>query len=254
MVLFAVGATFAQLPLNQDFETSLTNGGWTAVSVTGALTWTLDETHGVDGSNCGKATGYTGTSGVYEINELWYISPVFNADNYTTLNLNFMSAQGYSGSTIGVFYSTDYNGTTPATATWTALTATWAPADPFWTWTASGNVDLSAVNGATCYVGFKFANPATTASSTWELDNITITAGTSNIENVSAQLSVYPNPVQNVLNISEKANVKVINIAGQVVIDAQNVNSVDMSALTTGMYIVRIENEAGVQTEKIMKN
>jgi hypothetical protein len=74
-----------------------------------------------------------------------------------------------------------------------------------------------------------------------------------NIENVESNLISYPNPVQNFLNISEKANVKVMTIAGQVVINVENVNSVDMSSLQNGMYIVTIENEKGTQIEKIMK-
>jgi len=77
--------------------------------------------------------------------------------------------------------------------------------------------------------------------------------GTNSISKLENGVTVYPNPVSNVLNISEKANVKIINLAGQVVVNAQNVNSVDMSALNNGMYIINIEANGVTRIQKVIK-
>ncbi len=77
----------------------------------------------------------------------------------------------------------------------------------------------------------------------------------SSIQGVSfSNLAVYPNPVNDILNISEKANIKVINLAGQIVIDSKNVESVDMSKLNKGMYIINIEANGETRIQKVIKN
>ncbi len=78
-------------------------------------------------------------------------------------------------------------------------------------------------------------------------------------ENQSAKISVYPNPVKDILNIrnSEKTtSVKVYNIAGQLQ-SAKLISGkyVDFSMLSKGIYIVEITMQNGKKvTEKIVKN
>lgn len=75
-------------------------------------------------------------------------------------------------------------------------------------------------------------------------------------------VSVYPNPVQNVVNIvSPKAaivNVMVYDIQGRVVLTARNTNGttnveVNLSTLTSTVYFVEITTEAGVITKRVIK-
>jgi hypothetical protein len=73
------------------------------------------------------------------------------------------------------------------------------------------------------------------------------------------ELSVYPNPAQNVLNIQYKSalnSVKIYNNAGQEVY-SKNVNSndlqLDVSTLDAGSYIVRLFADQGQHSYRIVK-
>lgn len=79
-------------------------------------------------------------------------------------------------------------------------------------------------------------------------------------ENEENSSKIYPNPVKDILNISsttEVAKVMVYSVAGQLQIQEKvNGKSVklDVSKLTTGMYLVKIQDQSGtIQTLKIIK-
>lgn len=82
----------------------------------------------------------------------------------------------------------------------------------------------------------------------------TLSASSFNQNNLEAGL--YPNPVQDVLNISienQIAKVEVYTIQGQKIMES-NSNEINMSALTSGIYLVKIidENNA-IATKKVVK-
>ena len=67
------------------------------------------------------------------------------------------------------------------------------------------------------------------------------------IEEVDAVLSIYPNPASSIINIinAENANVEIVNALGQVVYTAENVSgeiSIDVRNLTDGMYFVKVND------------
>lgn len=71
--------------------------------------------------------------------------------------------------------------------------------------------------------------------------------------------TVYPNPVKDILNVSYTENINsiaVYNMLGQeVAVKTMNTNQaqIDMSALASGTYLVKVKTEAEVQTIKVMK-
>ncbi|EMQ94742.1 hypothetical protein D778_00382 [Xanthomarina gelatinilytica] len=72
-------------------------------------------------------------------------------------------------------------------------------------------------------------------------------------------ISIFPNPVQNELNIQlhNSITVKQVNvysITGQVVLKAQNARKLDVSDLSPGVYLMKIETDRGDVTRKIIKN
>jgi hypothetical protein len=75
----------------------------------------------------------------------------------------------------------------------------------------------------------------------------------------AANFKYYPNPVTNVLNVSYVKNitgVEVFNLVGQKVIAKtvnQNDAQVDMSALSTGTYMVKVSSADGAKTIKVIK-
>ncbi len=70
-------------------------------------------------------------------------------------------------------------------------------------------------------------------------------------------LAVYPNPATNVVNVggTEKLTLTVSSIDGRVLLQHVNTNSIDMSSLASGLYILKASNKEGaiVLTEKIIK-
>ena len=88
------------------------------------------------------------------------------------------------------------------------------------------------------------------------LDNITIAEGTG-IENFSEDnVSIYPNPANNVVNVNAASNinnVEIFNMMGQKVaaFDANDTNvQINTTALSNGMYMMRITTENGVSNQK----
>ncbi len=75
----------------------------------------------------------------------------------------------------------------------------------------------------------------------------------------STNFKSFPNPVQNVLNLSYEKNitaVSVMNLLGQVVLTNNFDNKeakLDMSSLTTGTYMVKVTSNNEVKTIKVIK-
>lgn len=85
----------------------------------------------------------------------------------------------------------------------------------------------------------------------------TSTLSTNTFENSWATL--YPNPVKEVLNFSTKENietksVEVFNMLGQLVLALPNpTNSINVSTLTKGNYLIKITTEKGIANSKFIK-
>jgi hypothetical protein len=69
------------------------------------------------------------------------------------------------------------------------------------------------------------------------------------------QIRFYPNPVQNIMYFSQKANlVEVIDITGKLVLTDRNVNQINLSALQNGIYLIRLKlNENNNLIRKFIK-
>lgn len=86
------------------------------------------------------------------------------------------------------------------------------------------------------------------------------TLGTSVPQVIKDNISVYPNPTQDIINIKLDKNVSkfkasLYNAAGQVLLTTENRSSIDISNLSKGVYFMKIEPENGKPvTKKIIKN
>ncbi len=85
------------------------------------------------------------------------------------------------------------------------------------------------------------------------IDDVTIEVATS-VENIVAnsEVSIYPNPTTGIVNITnaENATINVYNQVGSLVKTATNVNSIDLSNVANGTYIVKVTTN----TNTIVKN
>jgi len=190
-------------------------------------------------------------------NVSWLITPGVNFNLTTGESFSFFYNAGYdNGAALTVYYSNNYDGTEGgiATATWNNITSSFTlpagPATSYNTLASAGTLDASSYTG-TVYFAFKYAGSGTGITTTVQLDNITLTGTLGVNENVDLFSSNFNN-VKNVFSVSENANIKVVDLAGQVVINAESVNTVDMSALHTGMYIVSVQTAKQNRVQKVI--
>lgn len=79
-----------------------------------------------------------------------------------------------------------------------------------------------------------------------------------NIEDVTASLNIYPNPVRYTMYINGDTDcikdIKILTPNGNIVLttDGYQDNGIDVSSLASGIYIAAIHTEAGYQYKKIM--
>jgi len=153
--------------LNEDFEDL---DDWNAQSVAGAQVWSIGQFG--NPKPCALISGYA--SGNFA-NEDWLISKALGLNGFSVITLSFESASKYSGNKLQTYVSTDYTGTgDPNAATWTLIPAVYDASGNF-TFTASGDIDLSSYKNKTVYIAFKYTS-TTSAAATWELDNVKVKA------------------------------------------------------------------------------
>lgn len=256
-------STFSFGQIDEDFETQPTVAsgthpdvaidGWENVMAVGTRAWQARQ-YGDPVNRYAQLSAYNSED---VANEAWLVTPAISFAGTGSQTLSFDYNSGYdNGFALSVWYCTDFDGTT---GTWTDITSEFTipagPTDTYGTIANVGTYDMSSLSG-TYYFGFKYSGSASGVTTTVQLDNIVITGGeiSVGINEMSDILSVYPNPVKDVLNISENANVKVMNLAGQIVLTAQNVNTVNFTDLVSGMYIVSIETNEGTRVKKVIKN
>ncbi|MFP7657195.1 DUF7619 domain-containing protein [Chryseobacterium proteolyticum] len=115
------------------------------------------------------------------------------------------------------------------------------------------NIGDSFSNTAKIY--FDYNAPIITNTATTSVQN---TLGTSEITNDKDQFSIYPNPVKDVLFIKSKEKVvkaEIYDTAGRILnsISVSN-NSVNISELAKGSYMIRLFTKDQVMVQKFIKN
>ena len=74
-------------------------------------------------------------------------------------------------------------------------------------------------------------------------------------DNTNISFSIYPNPVQDILNLESQQpieRVKIYNLQGQLIMEKYT-NSIDVSNLTTGLYFVQVTVNGKTITKKFLK-
>lgn len=127
--------------------------------------------------------------------------------------------------------------------------------------TANTTIDLITTNAGTI-TGTPTTVPAVlpmywTMTNTGDKIQLTYNNPLSVSSKKAFEFSVYPNPVNDVINIQTQENVKgaqIIDAAGKVVLSQKNPsNSLNVSSLNKGIYILKLSSDKGISTSKIMK-
>jgi hypothetical protein len=151
----------------KDFsDLSLTSGGWSTKYPSGTISWTV-------GGTTNPYAYITNTSSKL-VGESWLISPAFDLSSSLAPLFSFRTATYAANNSLEVYVSTNYDGvSSPTSATWINLTSQSDFSAGGWSWTASGNIDLSPYQYSDVYIAFKF-NGTSSSWDTWEVDDIKI--------------------------------------------------------------------------------
>jgi hypothetical protein len=179
----------------------------------------------------------------------WAVTPAINLTGQTTATLSWVRA-AVDPSWVAENYSVYVVQATPST-----LVATLVAATPVYTETIAAAgllgryVDISSVaNMNNVYVAFRHHN--CTDKFAFIIDDVKIT-NVAGIEENSMEVSVYPNPATDVLNIQLTENASSVSVLGMdgKVISTQVVNenstTVNVSNLVSGVYFYEVVAENG---------
>ncbi|RZL43373.1 MAG: T9SS type A sorting domain-containing protein, partial [Pedobacter sp.] len=73
-------------------------------------------------------------------------------------------------------------------------------------------------------------------------------------DNQISKISIYPNPAIDVLNISQMANeITIYDVFGRIILAAKNTSEVNISNLSSGNYIVKLNIDGNSFTQKFIK-
>jgi len=254
--------TFSYGQFSENFDTGLTiPAGWTSFRGANGLgtgfDWTfIASTRANSGANVAFVRYEANTGGV---NEDWLVTPLINLTNYTNASLTFYANQQYTDA-YGTVYEILVSTTSQTSIASFTSEATFGESDFLLTTTPMGapalkTVSLSAYSGQQIYIAFKMSQDD---GDNWFLDTVGVTGTLSNITFDSQNKTVYPNPTTGLVTIESNdaiESVKVIGMLGNVLKTYSNTNSIDLSDLSPGNYLVNIITTNGeTTTKKIVKN
>jgi len=233
------------------------------------------------GSDCFRYSGTRSYEGNYSIRirdnsgtASAMTSPTFNLTSYDAVEVEFYF-YSYSMENNEDFWLRFYNG-----SSWSTV-GTWARGTSFENnnfYSATVTLNSSDVNFAS-NSAFRFQNDASGNADHIYIDQVTIkgiignggatnsinlvssynTTFTSNSNSFNGDAIVYPNPAFNVLNINSsfgtiKSKYRITNPLGQVISSGtiQN-NSVDITNLKRGIYLIELTDEEETFTQKFIK-
>jgi hypothetical protein len=72
-------------------------------------------------------------------------------------------------------------------------------------------------------------------------------------KSLEEDITIYPNPTSGIVNINKNVDINVFNYIGDMIISKQNVNVLDVSRLSPGMYILQMNYKNKSITKQLIK-
>ena len=251
-VSFTTGCVAQNVPYSQNFESATTPNLPSCTTVENVGTGNLWKTVNSPGN------GFTSKTLSYSYNftnaaNVWFYTNGINLTAGTAYKISY----DY-GTSLGSVYTEKLKvayGTSASAASMTNVLADYtavvneAP--------ISDVVNFTPSTSGVYYFGFNAKSDAN--EDNLYVDNILVDVALANNSFTNNSLSVYPNPVKNILNINYTENItkiQVVNMLGQEVISKlvnNTQNQIDMSQLVQGTYLVKITSNDLVKTMKVIK-
>ena len=209
----------------------------------------------------GNFTGYNGVTGINRIIRL-------NSDG--SQDATFNSGTGFNNSVRTILVQPDnkivigggfasYNGVTENKII--RLNSDGGKDVTFVTGTGFNNLNVNSLclkSNDTLLVGGDFTTYKDDNSSAYLIGLSLGTVLSSESFETTTKLTVYPNPVNDVLNlqinnIASIKNVKIFDLQGKLLLQSTN-ETINVSELSKGIYIIKVSTENGETTKKFIKN
>ena len=234
--------------LFQDWEGEM--NGWTFVTIEGNKPWNIGQ---YSGNHYAYANGYNDDSD----NEQWCISPAFDLTYYRDVVLTFRNAMKFTGPDMQLFFSSNYDGEHPTSATWTELD--FVKSEGNYVWTESGEISLDGLTGrSNCYIAFLYTSTLDDGAAAWEVDDIMIVGTAYDAVEETSVMDVTLWNSGNEIFVDNQTNgnveMAVFNLLGQpVMAKTLNAGSCRFShSLATGVYVVTLQNSKGRMAVKMI--
>ena len=240
----------APLAVIFDFENTSAYNNWTYIDDDGdGHGWTIASSRGHNSNQCMMSESYDNNSGPLTPDN-WVFTPAITLSNDDNNMLSWWAQSqdaGYPDEKYAVYVCAAptvasanssnrvYEGI--STGTWTQNTAS-----------------LDNFKGQTVYIGFRHYD--CTDMFQLNIDDVAIygnaNVGITNAANVNVAL--YPNPTNSMLNIATEGlqSVEVMDMTGRMVMTSSQ-NTIDMSQLSNGVYVVRVNTLNGTAIQKVVK-
>lgn len=195
-------------------------------------------------------------------NNDWLVSPPINLAGATGSSLSvyvksLSNSYGLEKYKIGVYVG---SGTPTVDADFVILSGPLTLTAPYAVWSERVQ-SLSAYDGQTIRIGI---NNRTEDAYMFMVDDFKITAATlSTSDFTSSKFSVYPNPANNVVSITNSANIQISKVAitdinGRTVksltLNGVTESQINISDLNAGVYFMNIDTNEGTATKKMIKS
>lgn len=243
--------TPSELPYSYDFEKTAENygeydsDGWTST------TWLMGENQAVAQNGSGYAYNNTSTSNAGK-NDWLFSYPIY-LKNGETVTAKYYTSIGNASADpvtlkVAVASAPDKNNIIENLKTQTISQQAYA----------EYTVSYTATADNVYYFGFGNTTAPVTTTTSLRVDNVTFTKNNLAVNDVNkTSVKIYPNPVVDQLNIKTDdtlKSVQIYSLDGKLLrtIEGNN-NKVDFRAYPKGTYLVKIETNKSVTSQKVIK-
>lgn len=243
--------TPTELPYSYDFEKTVENYGEYDSDGWASTTWLMGENEAVAQNGSGYAYNNTSTSAAGK-NDWIFSYPIYlkNGETVTAKYYTSIGNESAEPATLKVAIASapDKNNITVDLSTQTVSQQTYTEHSVSYTTTADG----------VYYIAFGNTTPKVTTTTALRLDNISFTKNNLAVIDINkTNIKTYPNPVIDFLNIKTDdviRSVEIYALDGKLIkkIEGNN-NKIDFRNYQKGTYLVKIETNESVTSQKVIK-